>query len=75
MMNHLPPIGGIRIVSSPLATTRKVWYTVERHGMRKRRRNWKSVRHETQVPAAYQDAAGTIYMHPDLYQKLRATTP
>jgi len=68
-------IGGIRIVSSPLATTRKVWFTVERHGMRKRRRNWKSVRHETQAPAALKDSAGTIYMHPEIYAKLKAETP
>ena len=67
-------LSGIRIVSSPLATTRKVWFTVERHGMLKRRRNWKSVRHETQNPAAYKDVSGTIYMHPELYAKLKAET-
>lgn len=74
-MNAPSFIGGIRIVSSPLATTRKVWFAVERHGMHKRRRNWRSVRHETQAPAAFKDAAGTIYMHPEIYAKLKAGTP
>lgn len=62
-------IGGMNIVPHPLAVTRRM--EVQRHPIKKRRRNWSVVRVER--PGCYQ-IGNTFYMHPELVQKLKEHT-
>ena len=56
---------GLNIIAHPLAT--QIAYVVQRHPIRKRRRNWRVVRVEQ--PGCWQ-MGNTFYMHPVLVQRL-----
>ncbi len=59
---------GIRVMPNPLATV-PAW-KVERHPIRKRRRNWRPVKH--QIPGALRLGDGTLIVHPSIYEQLKA---
>lgn len=62
---------GIKVFSSPLAVTLKIWHTVERASARtKRRKGWQVVKHREERPAILQTAQGLL-VHPSLYEQLR----
>lgn len=61
---------GLRIFSNPMCVQTVVTWHVERHSTRKRRRNWRVVRHEESKPCAYRMADGSMAMHPTLYAQL-----
>ena len=65
---------GLNIVLHPLAREVRDEWRVERHPIPKRRRRWRVVKHRIDRPGAYQ-IGNTIYMHPDLVEKLREVTP
>lgn len=65
---------GLKIVAHPLAREVRDEWRVEAHPIRKRRRNWRVVKHHIDRPGAYQ-IGNTIYMHPDLVAKLKEVTP
>lgn len=58
---------GMNVVSQPLAVDRRM--EVQRHPIKKRRRQWRVVRVER--PGCWQ-IGNTFYMHPELIEKLRA---
>lgn len=65
---------GLTIVPSMMAfVTREVWL-VGRHPIRKRRRNWRVVKHRIEEPAMIQSGS-VIYMHPDLIAKFPKIRP
>ena len=66
-------INGLRIFVNPMCERLKVWHTVERHPIKKRRRAWSVRRHEKREPCAYQTPQG-IFMHPTLYAQLVAAS-
>ncbi len=59
---------GMKVVSTPHAQERK--FEVQRHPIKKRRRNWCVVR--VMQPGCFQ-VGSTFFMHPELYEKLRQT--
>lgn len=59
-------IGGLKVVSSPLAT--QLCWKVQRHPIHKRRRGWNVVK--VAEPACWQ-MGGTLVMHPALIARLR----
>lgn len=65
-MNNFVSVAGVRVFESDFATGIK--FVVEKHPIKKRRRNWRIVR--KQVPACWQ-MSGDFYMHPVLFAKLR----
>jgi len=65
---------GTRIHSNPLCIKVEVTWRIERHPIRKRRRNWRVVRHEASTPCAFKLADGSVVMHPDLYSQLKQAT-
>ena len=65
---------GLLIVPHPLARERRVEWKVEPWPIKKRRRNWRVVKHHIDQPGVYQ-VGNTIYMHPDLVAKLYEETP
>jgi len=67
-------IHGNLVHSSPFCVKVEVTWRVERHATKKRRRNWRVVRHQRDVPCAYRMADGRLVMHPDLYRQLFAAT-
>ena len=64
----------IRVHSNPLCERVVVSWHIERHAMKKRRRNWRVVRHEVRIPCAYKLADGSVVMHPTLYAQLQHAT-
>lgn len=60
---------GLRIVSHNLASEVRDEWRVERHPTKKKRRNWRAVKHRIDRPCAYR-VGDVIYMHPDLVAKL-----
>lgn len=64
---------GLDIVPQPRAVRVTFEHRVERHPTKKRRRNWRVVKHRIEKPCAYQ-VGRTVYMHPDLIAKLRSAT-
>lgn len=65
-MNNFLSIAGVRVFESDFAITIK--WMIEKHPIKKRRRNWRIVRKE--VPGCWQ-MGGDFYMHPVLFSKLR----
>ena len=65
---------GVKIVPHALAREVRDEWKVEAHPTRKRRRNWRVVKRRIDRPGAYQ-IGNTIYMHPDLVEKLKQATP
>ena len=63
---------GHRVLSNPLCVKVEVTWSVERHATQKRRRNWRVVRHQRDVPCAYKLADDTLMMHPDLFKQVAA---
>lgn len=63
---------GLRITESPYAETLKVWHTIERHPIAKRRRQWRVQRHERRDPCIYKLHDGTLVVHPTLMARMRA---
>lgn len=63
---------GMQIQPSVNAVTVKVWHTVERMPIRKRRRNWRVVRHSTSTPAMYVLHGKIVVCHPSIYDKIKA---
>lgn len=60
---------GLKIVEHPLALeVRTEWK--EAMPIAKRRRKWRVVKRRIERPGAYQVCA-TVYMHPELFAKLR----
>ncbi len=66
-------LGGVKEFVNPLCETVKVWHTVERHPIPKRRRQWTIRRNEKREPSIFRTPQG-IYMHPTLYEQLRIAT-
>lgn len=64
---------GVKIVPHAMAREVRDEWRVEPHPTRKRRRNWRVVRHHIDRPGAYQ-IGSTIYMHPDLVAILKDAT-
>lgn len=64
---------GLNIVPHTLAREVRDEWKVERHTIPKRRRQWHVVKHRIDRPGAYQ-IGNTIYMHPELVEKLRTLT-
>lgn len=69
-MHHF---NGLNIVSHPLAVSVRFESRVERHAIKKRRRNWRVVKHRIETPCAYQSGS-TLYMHPSLVAELKRQT-
>ncbi len=65
---------GLKIVPHSLAREVRDEWKIEACQTRKRRRNWRVVKHHIDRPGAYQ-IGSTIYMHPDLVAKLKEVTP
>ena len=65
---------GLNIVPHALAREVRDEWKVEACKTRKRRRNWRVVKHHIDRPCAWQ-IGNTIYMHPDLVAKLKEVTP
>jgi hypothetical protein len=66
---------GIPVVVNPLAVEHRVWFTVERWPIPKRRRRWRVVRHEETKPAMFivgENIFGrkTAVLHPELFAKI-----
>lgn len=62
--------GGMRVVVSQMAETQKVWHTVERNPIRKRRKQWRVQRHERRDPCAYKLGDHTLVVHPVIAEQL-----
>jgi hypothetical protein len=56
---------GMSIVPHRLALEIRDEWRVERHPIKKKRRNWRVVKHRINRPCAIQ-CGSVIYMHPDL---------
>ena len=69
-------LNGISIVPHMFAREVRTEYRVTRWmaGKDKKRKNWRVMRVEINRPGAYQ-IGNTIYMHPELVEKLKASTP
>lgn len=69
-------MNGLTIVPHTLAREVRTEYRVTRWaaGHDKKRKNWRVMRVEINRPGAYQ-IGNTIYMHPELVEKLRALPP
>lgn len=65
---------GVKIVAHALAREVSDEWHIERHPIKKRRKNWRVVKHHIDRPGAYQ-VGDVIYMHPDLVAQLRSVTP
>lgn len=65
----IPPFG-MMIVEHSLAREVRDEYRVEPHPTKKRRKNWRVVKHHIDKPGAYV-SGNTIYAHPDIIKKLR----
>ena len=63
----------MNIVPHVLAREVRDTFTIERNPIKKRRRNWRVVKHRIDRPGAFV-CGDVIYMHPDLVAKLRAQT-
>ena len=61
---------GLKIVEHPLALEVRTEWKIEAMPIAKRRRKWRVVKHRIERPGAYQVGA-TVYMHPELFAKLR----
>lgn len=63
---------GLRIITNTLAREVRTEFKVAPWPTRKKRRGWKVQRIEINRPGCYR-MGDTLVMHPDLYEKLRAT--
>ena len=61
---------GMRIVQHSLAVTVRDEWKVERHPIKKKRRQWRVAKHRITTPSCYQ-VGDTLYMHPELVERLR----
>lgn len=64
-------LNGMRVVSHPLAVIQEVHWEVQRHAIKKRRRSWHPVKVTTEKPSCFQ-YGNTFYVHPTLYEQLKA---
>lgn len=62
---------GIRVIENSLCVKTSVTYELQRSQIKKRRRNWRVVKVEKQVPVAYMLPNNAIAIHPHLVAKLR----
>lgn len=65
---------GLRIVAHPLAREVRDEWRVEAMPIRKRRNNWRVVKHRIDRPGMYQ-VGNTIYAHPEIVEQLRRAVP
>lgn len=66
-------IAGIKVYRHVLAVEVCYEWRIERHPIRKHRRQWRVVKHRIERPGAFQ-ICNSIYMHPELFGKLKAAT-
>jgi hypothetical protein len=64
---------GLNVVPSPYAVEARNEFHVEIHPIKKRRRGWRVVRHYIVKPAVFR-IGDTLYVHPDLVERLRQAT-
>lgn len=71
MSRHTPgPLHGLNIFSHPLARDIRTEWKVERNPIKKKRKGWRVVKQHIDRPGCYQ-IGNTLYMHPELFEKLR----
>ena len=61
---------GMNVVSTQMAREVRTEWRVERHPTKKRRKQWRVVKHEINRPCAYQ-SGNTIYAHPAVIEQMR----
>jgi hypothetical protein len=67
-------IYGLKVVSAPMAREVRDEYRVERHPTKKRRKQWRVVKHHIDRPCFYR-AGDTLFVHPELIAKLKMAVP
>ena len=67
--------GGLKVVANELCASYRTEFKVERHPIKKRRRNWRVVRHTVRDISRTIVVGDTVYMHPEVFEKLIAAVP
>jgi hypothetical protein len=65
---------GLNIIPHQLAIEVRTEWLVQRHPIAKKRKQWQVVKHRIDRPGCYQ-VGNTLYMHPELIDKLIEKTP
>lgn len=68
-MQTIGSICGMRIVSTSSAINIRTVWSVERHPIPKRRRQWRVVKRQVHSPGVFQ-VGDVFYMHPHLIEQL-----